>query len=133
MFDPEELQTLVSGSDRPLDVDDFKAHAHYGGGYHPSQPIIQWFWQAVDEFADDDKANLLKFITSCSRPPLLGFKCLNSLICIHKVPIQSDDDRLPTAATCMNLLKLPDYSNKAALKAKLLYSIRNAPHGFELS
>ncbi|KAH8092303.1 ubiquitin-protein transferase [Aureococcus anophagefferens] len=108
MFDAEELQTLVSGDDRPLDVEDWRAHAHYGGGYHPSQPII-----------------------AC-RPPLLGFKCLNPLISIHKVQIASDEERLPTAGTCMNLLKLPNYSSKAALKEKLLYSIRNA-HGFELS
>ncbi|KAH8057145.1 ubiquitin-protein transferase [Aureococcus anophagefferens] len=103
MFDAEELQTLVSGDDRPLDVEDWRAHAHYGGGYHPSQPIIAWFWEVVAEFSAEDRG-LLRFITSCSRPPLLGFKCLNPLISIHK----------------------------AALKEKLLYSIRNA-HGFELS
>jgi hypothetical protein len=132
MFDAEELQTLVSGDDRPLDVEDWKAHAHYGGGYHPSQPIIAWFWEVVAEFSAEDRAGLLRFITSCSRPPLLGFKCLNPLISIHKVQIASDEERLPTAGTCMNLLKLPNYSSKAALKEKLLYSIRNA-HGFELS
>ncbi|KAK7239593.1 ubiquitin-protein transferase [Aureococcus anophagefferens] len=132
MFDAEELQTLVSGDDRPLDVEDWRAHAHYGGGYHPSQPIIAWFWEVVAEFSAEDRAGLLRFITSCSRPPLLGFKCLNPLISIHKVQIASDEERLPTAGTCMNLLKLPNYSSKAALKEKLLYSIRNA-HGFELS
>ena len=31
------------------------------------------------------------------------------------------DQYLPSASTCMNLLKLPQYSNKKALREKLLY------------
>ena len=40
--------------------------------------------------------------------------------------------RLPTASTCFNLLKLPNYSRKAILREKLKYSI-SANAGFELS
>ena len=36
---------------------------------------------------------------------------------------------LPTANTCMNVLRLPDYKNKKVLKEKLLYAI-NAKAGF---
>lgn len=32
------------------------------------------FWRVVSEFTDTQKRQLLKFVTSCSRPPLLGFK-----------------------------------------------------------
>ena len=35
MFEPEELQTLVAGADERVDVNDWRAHVHYGGGYHP--------------------------------------------------------------------------------------------------
>mmetsp|Transcript_12993 Transcript_12993/g.38672 ORF Transcript_12993/g.38672 Transcript_12993/m.38672 type:complete len:211 (-) Transcript_12993:33-665(-) len=132
LFSPEELQTLVSGADARVDVSDWRAHAHYGGGYHPSQPFIRWFWEVVEEFDDADRAALLKFVTSCPRPPLLGFGALNPKISIHQVHIRSDDERLPTAGTCMNLLKLPKYSSKAALREKLRYSIHNGL-GFELS
>ena len=31
MFNPEELQILVSGTDAPIDVQDWKNNAHYGG------------------------------------------------------------------------------------------------------
>jgi len=40
--------------------------------------------------------------------------------------------RLPTASTCFNLLKLPNYQKKATLKEKLRYAI-TCNTGFELS
>ena len=40
--------------------------------------------------------------------------------------------RLPTASTCFNLLKLPNYQKKSVLKEKLLYAITSNT-GFELS
>jgi len=129
MFDPGELQHLISGDDSPVDVDDLRRHVHYGGGYHPSQPYIIAFWQILTDFDADERAKFLKFVTSCSRPPLLGFQRLRPLICIHKV---NDTDRLPTSGTCMNLLKLPQYDDTATLRDKLLYAINEA-HGFELS
>ncbi|KDO25661.1 hypothetical protein SPRG_08960 [Saprolegnia parasitica CBS 223.65] len=131
MFSPTELQMLIGGATRDVDVDDWKANTNYGGGYHPSQPIVQWFWDIVAELSPDDRGELLKFITSCSRQPLLGFKQLQPLICIQQVRI-SDDERLPSSATCMNLLKLPTYSSKDVMRAKLLYAIRSKA-GFELS
>lgn len=132
MFSPAELQMLIGGSATKIDVDDWERHTMYGGGYHPSQPTIQWFWSLVrDEFTPADRAALLKFITSCSRQPLLGFGQLAPQICIHQVRVD-DDDRLPSSATCMNLLKLPTYSSKDAMRRKLLYAIR-ANAGFDLS
>lgn len=41
-------------------------------------------------------------------------------------------DRLPTASTCFNLLKLPNYTRKAVLKEKLRYAL-SSNAGFELS
>ena len=41
-------------------------------------------------------------------------------------------ERLPTAATCMNLLKLPPYQSLKEVKAKLQYAIHEVA-GFDLS
>jgi ubiquitin-protein ligase E3 C len=41
-------------------------------------------------------------------------------------------DRLPTAATCMNLLKLPPYRSAQQIRDKLLYAVESGA-GFELS
>jgi len=39
---------------------------------------------------------------------------------------------LPTSATCMNLLKLPNYRNKELLRKKLVAAIESGA-GFELT
>lgn len=44
------------------------------GGYSAEHPVIKVFWRVVEGFTDEEKRKLLKFVTSCSRPPLLGFK-----------------------------------------------------------
>ena len=49
------------------------------GSYTLSHPTIQYFWEVVAQFSEEDKKRLLKFVTSCSRPPLLGFKVHCSL------------------------------------------------------
>jgi len=41
MFSPAEMQMLIGGEFRAVDVEDMQKHCNYGGGYHPSQPYIQ--------------------------------------------------------------------------------------------
>ena len=45
--------------------------------------------QVIKGFEPKDRCLLLKFVTSCSRAPLLGFKYLQPAFTIHKVCIQS--------------------------------------------
>jgi len=138
MFGPHELQLLIGGDSKRIDIDDMRTHCRYGGGYHESQPYIQAFWELLTSMSVEEQSDLLKFVTSCSRQPLLGFGQLNPLLCIQKVPMRYPEDdpngppRLPSAATCMNLLKLPQYETVEQLREKLLYAIKSNS-GFELS
>ncbi|RWS26248.1 ubiquitin-protein ligase E3C-like protein [Leptotrombidium deliense] len=129
MFDPRELQTLISGAQTPIDIEDLKKHTNYSGGYSAEHKTIVAFWNIVTQFQEQQKRCLLKFVTSCSRPPLLGFKDLHPPFCIQ---CAGREHRLPTASTCMNLLKLPEYSDVDTLKQKLLYAVESGV-GFELS
>ncbi|XP_050541390.1 ubiquitin-protein ligase E3C isoform X2 [Daktulosphaira vitifoliae] len=74
MFSNHEVQVLISGAEVPVDIEDLKLHTNYVGGYTPEDPTIHLFWSVVNDFTDEQKTKLLKFVTSCSRPPLLGFK-----------------------------------------------------------
>ncbi len=130
LFNEAELQMLISGEDGPLDIAAWQRAVHYSGGYHPSQPIIREFWEVVEGFTAQQQRKLLLFITSCSRPPLQGFGALFPQICIHKR--DGGDEFLPTAATCMNLLKLPAYTNKYIMRERLLYAVES-DSGFGLS
>ncbi|GKV52758.1 hypothetical protein SLEP1_g59326 [Rubroshorea leprosula] len=135
MFNEHELQLLISGSLESLDVDDLRLNTNYGGGYHSEHYVIDMFWEVLKSLSLENKKKFLKFVTGCSRGPLLGFKYLEPLFCIQRAagtPTEEALDRLPTSATCMNLLKLPPYRSKEQLETKLLYAI-NADAGFDLS
>lgn len=155
MFSTPEVQRLISGDNAEIDLDDLKKHTVYYGGFHSSHRVIIWLWDILSsDFNADERAMFLKFVTSCSRPPLLGFAYLKPPFSIRCVEVSDDQDtgdtlgsvlrgfftirkkepggRLPTSSTCFNLLKLPNYSKKSILRDKLRYAI-SMNTGFELS
>ncbi|KMZ59058.1 E3 ubiquitin-protein ligase UPL6 [Zostera marina] len=136
MFNEHEIQLLISGSIDGMDVADLRLNTHYNGGYHENDEYIEMFWEIVKEMSSDNQKKFLKFVTGCSRGPLLGFKYLEPTFCIQRTSPADVNEiivfRLPTSATCLNLLKLPPYRSKDQLQEKLLYAI-NAEAGFDLS
>jgi ubiquitin-protein ligase E3 C len=135
MFNQAELQTLVSGVSAEIDVADLRRNTLYGGVYvigddNEEHPTIKLFWDVMKSISDADRRKVLKFVTSTPRAPLLGFGHLNPRFSIRDS--SDDQDRLPSTSTCVNLLKLPRYSNAETLREKLLYAV-NAGAGFDLS
>ena len=133
LFNEPELQVLISGaSDGKIDISDMKSNTRYTGGYSMLDRNVTRFWSVVASFDSKQQADLLRFITSCERPPPLGFASMNPTFTIQRVGILRDGEKLPSAATCFNTLKLPTYSSEKVLKERLLYSIQSGA-GFELT
>ncbi|KAF2036569.1 hypothetical protein EK21DRAFT_51949 [Setomelanomma holmii] len=135
MFNHSELQTLVSGTRTSIDVEDLRRNTAYGGTYvigddGLEHPTVQLFWKIMKDISDDERRAVLKFVTSTPRAPLLGFGTLNPRFSIRDAG--SDQERLPSTSTCVNLLKLPMYRDENVLKEKLLYSVFSGA-GFDLS
>jgi ubiquitin-protein ligase E3 C len=131
MFSSPELQALIGGADRDFDVRELRQHVVYAGGYWATDEYVGTFWRVVEEdLTAKQRGLLLKFITSCPRPPLSGFGALQPKVTIYKV--KDDVDRLPSASTCVNLFKLPQYSSREVLYEKLVLAIESGT-GFELS
>lgn len=135
MFNHSELQTLVSGTRTSIDVEDLRRNTIYGGTYvigddGLEHPTITLFWKTMKDISDDERRAVLKFVTSTPRAPLLGFGTLNPRFSIRDAG--SDQERLPSTSTCVNLLKLPMYRDEGLLKEKLLYSVFSGA-GFDLS
>lgn len=82
-FSAAELQALISGGEQGLDLADLAAHARYGGGYAADHPSILLLWRALTALTAADQALFLRFVTSCPRPPLLGFKYLQPPLSIQ--------------------------------------------------
>lgn len=131
LFCAPELQILISGAQSGVSVEDMKQNTRYAGGYLSMDRYTTRFWRIVEGMSEDDRALLLRFVTSCERPPSLGFSALIPPFTIQRVEC-SDDRRLPTASTCFNILKLPTYSSEDIMREKLLYVIRSKS-GFDLS
>ncbi|XP_011210956.1 ubiquitin-protein ligase E3B [Bactrocera dorsalis] len=155
LFSPPELQRLISGDTVPLDLRDLRKHTQYYGGFHDSHRVVGWLWDILaKDFTEEERKLFLKFVTSCSKPPLLGFANLEPPFSIRCVEVSDDEDtgdtigsvirgfftirkkdplnRLPTSSTCFNLLKLPNYQKKSTLRDKLRYAV-SSNTGFELS
>jgi len=132
IFDEDELQQVISGTQRcNIDVDDLQKHTHHPTCSGPKDKLLVDFFAALRAMTPKQHVQLLRFVTSCSRTPLLGFGNLIPPFTVQKVPIRNDSERLPTASTCFNTLKLPTYSNWKVMKQKLEYAIEQAA-GFEL-
>ncbi|CAF4491541.1 unnamed protein product [Rotaria sp. Silwood2] len=154
MFSVPELQQLISGESSDIDLEDLKSNIVYQGGYHRTHPVIKWLWQTLEQdFSREERALFLRFVTSSSRAPLLGFRSLNppfTIRCLESSEHEEEgeslgrifrnmvtinrtsSERLPSSSTCFNLLKLPNYKTRRILSDKLRYAIK-ANAGFELS
>ena len=77
MFSGPEVQRLISGDNSPVDMKDLRRNTSYYGGFHDSHRVIAWLWDILEkDFSDKERSMFLKFVTSCSKPPLLGFENL---------------------------------------------------------
>lgn len=74
LFNYNELLILIGGDTQEIDVADLRNHTAYGGEFEPEHPTILLFWSILESFTDNQRKQFLKFVTSCSRAPLLGFK-----------------------------------------------------------
>lgn len=72
-----------------------------------------------------------------ARPSLAaGFRSLNPPLTIVRKTFESTenpDDFLPSVMTCVNYLKLPDYSSIETMREKLLIAAREGQQSFHLS
>lgn len=66
----------------------------------------------------------------------IGFKSLTpmfTVVCKPSEPPLTSDDYLPSVMTCVNYLKLPDYSDLNTLRQRLQVAIKEGQGAFHLS
>lgn len=152
LFNSKELIKLTCGDlNGDINVENLKSHTILAGGYEPTSKTIKMFWQVVSGFSADERKQLLRFVTSSSSPPVLGFQHLHPPFTVYKVKCDASSgaggvfgstmitlgfakgvERLPTASTCFNTLKLPNFKRIKTMREKLLMAISSGA-GFELS
>ncbi len=130
IFNEQELELLISGLPE-IDIEDMKRNTEYSG-YTPMSAQIRWFWNTVEQMTEEEKAQLLQFVTGTSKVPLDGFKALMGSGSIQKFNISkvTESTKLPSSHTCFNQLDLPEYSSEEELKEKLLIAVKYSYFGF---
>jgi ubiquitin-protein ligase E3 C len=102
MFNQSELQTLVGGDmGTPIDVEDLRRNTIYGGLYVVGEDgqeheTVKLFWKVMHRLDDEQRRKVLRFVTSVSRAPLLGFRVLRPRFCIRDAG--EDQSRLCSAS-----------------------------------
>ncbi|KXJ74214.1 hypothetical protein RP20_CCG014111 [Aedes albopictus] len=127
-FEERELELVIGGISK-IDVNDWKMHTRLKQ-CTPETPQIIWFWQIVESYSPEMRAQLLQFVTGSCRVPLQGFRALQGstgavgprLFTIHltaDAPIQN----LPKAHTCFNRIDLPMYDSYQLMYDKLTQAV----------
>lgn len=122
MYRWDELEEMVCGKPE-IDVKLLESIAEYSS-CSASDEHIRLFWQAMEEFTNEERSAFIRFTWGRSRLPLTaaGFSQRFKLQSFDKRP---PDNYLPVAHTCFFSLELPRYSTLEIMKDKLRYAIFN--------
>jgi hypothetical protein len=118
----KDLKFLICGNPF-VNIKDWMTNTEYAGDFCSSHPVINWFWEVICGFSQENLRKFLQFVTGSSQVPVEGFSKLKTLrgdpAKFKIVPVSADDFPLPRAHTCFNRLDLPKYRNKIVLKQAL--------------
>jgi E3 ubiquitin-protein ligase TRIP12 len=110
--------------------------------------------QTMSELDHQQRRDFLQFVTGSPKLPIggmlipfstawnptntinTGFKSLTPIFTVVCRPSEhpyTPDDYLPSVMTCVNYLKLPDYSDLDVLKKRLSVAIKEGQGAFHLS
>ncbi|XP_053203267.1 E3 ubiquitin-protein ligase NEDD4-like isoform X2 [Panonychus citri] len=127
IFDENELELLLCGIGE-IDVNDWRKHTVYKGGFHATHIVIQYFWRVVLSFSSEMRSRLLQFVTGTSRVPMNGFKELYGSNGPQPFTIEKwgTPANLPRSHTCFNRIDLPPYESYQELKDRMIKAIEGS-------
>ncbi|OQS07538.1 Hect-domain containing peotein [Thraustotheca clavata] len=123
-----ELRQLVCGSQN-IDIALLKRHTKYAAGMtNESHPHLDFFWQALDTFSEEDKRRFINFAWGQESLPSddAEFDRTHTRLLIKPPPVSSldQDTLLPKADTCFFNLELPAYSSLDIMQLRLQTAIQ---------
>jgi len=146
VFTPQEVQSIVSGP-LTIDVGAWRKATVHQRGLTPNHPVAQWFWEVVQSMSEPARRKLLLFWSASSTAPLFGFGGMApgdggvaddeeswkvEKMSRHDVAHGASLDHwFPEASTCDRTLRLPAYSNKAALARNLALALDLGGVGYD--
>jgi len=141
IFYPEELENVFCGSSsdskfQEWDVKLLQDCCRVDHGYSQTSQAIQYLYDILSKYDKNEQRSFLQFVTGSPRLPTGGFKALSPPLTIVRKTLdanQNPNDYLPSVMTCVNYLKLPEYSSPEIMAIKLKVAANEGSMSFHLS
>ncbi|XP_071839072.1 E3 ubiquitin-protein ligase TRIP12-like isoform X2 [Apostichopus japonicus] len=136
-FYPEELDNLFCGDNsEPWDIKILLECCRPDHGYTHDSPAVKFLYDVLSSYKADEQRMFLQFVTGSPKLPVGGFRSLSPPLTIVRKSCEaneSPDNFLPSVMTCVNYLKLPDYSTREIMETKLRLAAMEGQQSFHLS
>jgi E3 ubiquitin-protein ligase TRIP12 len=135
-FTPEELVMLFGRVEEDWSIETLMDSVKADHGFNMDSKSVRNLLQTMSELTPEGRRDFLQFVTGSPKLPIGGFKSLTpmfTVVCKPSEPPYASDDYLPSVMTCVNYLKLPDYSTQEVLKERLAIATREGQGAFHLS
>jgi E3 ubiquitin-protein ligase TRIP12 len=135
-FTPDELVALFGRVDEDWSLETLMDSIKADHGFNMDSRSVRNLLQIMSELTPAQRRDFLQFTTGSPKLPIGGFKSLTpmfTVVCKPSEPPYTSDDYLPSVMTCVNYLKLPDYTSIEAMKRQLFTATREGQGAFHLS
>ncbi|KAI6088608.1 hypothetical protein F4821DRAFT_233333 [Hypoxylon rubiginosum] len=135
-FTPDELVALFGRVEEDWSLETLMDSIKADHGFTMDSPTVKNLLQTMSELTATQRRDFLQFTTGSPKLPIGGFKSLTpmfTVVCKPSEPPYTSDDYLPSVMTCVNYLKLPNYTSITSMKRQLFTAIREGQGAFHLS
>ncbi|KAJ5173289.1 hypothetical protein N7492_005882 [Penicillium capsulatum] len=135
-FTPSELVMLFGRAEEDWSIETLMDSMKADHGFNMDSKSVRNLLQTMSELDSQQRRDFLQFVTGSPKLPIGGFKSLTpifTVVCRPSEPPYTPDDYLPSVMTCVNYLKLPDYSDVGVLRQRLSVAIKEGQGAFHLS
>ncbi|KAI5475050.1 E3 ubiquitin-protein ligase TRIP12, partial [Pseudohyphozyma bogoriensis] len=130
-FTASELVMMTGALDEDWSVEGLTNAAKADHGFTMDSRPVRDLLSIMSELTIAERREFLSFITGSPRLPIGGFPALSpSLTVVRK---DGGDGSLPSVMTCVNYIKLPDYSSREIVKERVMTAVKEGAGGFHLS
>ncbi|KAJ3494852.1 hypothetical protein NLJ89_g10725 [Agrocybe chaxingu] len=135
-FSSDELIMLFGNAEEDWSIETLSEALKADHGFNVESRAIRDLIEVMADYDTSTRRAYLQFITGSPKLPIGGFRGLNPSLTVvrkpHEAPLTADD-YLPSVMTCVNYLKLPEYSSKQVMKEKLRIAMQEGVGSFHLS
>ncbi|TVY82255.1 putative ubiquitin fusion degradation protein [Lachnellula suecica] len=125
-FTPDELVMLFGRIEEDWSLETLMDSIKADHGFNMDSKSVKNLLQTMSELTLSERRDFLQFTTGSPKLPI-------GVVCKPSEPPYASDDYLPSVMTCVNYLKLPDYTDLDVMRRRMNTAIKEGQGAFHLS